>query len=126
MFLWTSTMQFQEPSRNHCHKEKNFRPGSKNKNETRKILEKRFHKKFIYTCRKCFWQNYKDFFTKNYKKRFSISEKKKKKILPPKTSPEGVNDPLDTDSVFLTTTPNCLNCFPQRICKYLSHYNVSK
>ena len=112
MFLWTSTMQFREPSPNNWHKEKNVRRESKNKNKTRKFLEKRFHKKFIYTCRKCFWQNYKDFFTENYKNRFSISDKKK--ILPQNTSPEGVNDPLDTYSVFLTTTPNCLNCFPQR------------
>ena len=81
--------------------------------EMKFLPQNKVPKVLVSTLRMQFWQqNRKNFATKWKEIRTKSGAFYETFIFLKNSYP--LNDPLDTYSAFLTTSPNCLNCFPQR------------
>ena len=88
--------------------------------ETKLLPKKKVPKVFVWTLRMQFWQKNWETFATKWKENRTKSGAIYETLFFLKISYH-LNDPLDTYIAFLTTSPNCLNCFPQRSAsKYLN------
>ena len=112
-FLYTWRMCFWQNEKDVSNKNFEIYASNSDQKEMKFLPQNKVSKVLVWTLRMQFWQQNRKTFATKWKeirtKSGAIYETLKfLKIIYP------LIDPLDTYTAFLTTSPNCLNCFPER------------